>query len=276
MLLEILIVPVILVVRFFIKHDSGPKEPKKALRLTILFGILAIILAIGISYLLEYFKIAADPLKISGPGFSLLASVIIFALVEEAAKFLPMAFWLRSKPYFEEVTDGVIYFALVGFTFGTIENLLYAGSYGSGVGILRMVMMLYFHGAVSAIVGYFFAKGIIYKKRWTDGLIALAGAACLHGIYNYCAFSAGSGDIWLVFALLLSATLNSLMFWLFYKAQVTDYNNFYLDGKPVIATPQQAPQSTVVVSSNTPVVNAPAAIMYHPTSSTNGVGLNKY
>lgn len=228
MWLQILILPVLLVIRFFNRHDYGPKEPIKSLLRTILFGILAIVLALGLSYALESLLNMGNLFSLAGqPGLMLMISVLAFAAIEEAAKFLPMAFWIRKKPFFEEVTDGVIYFAYVGFVFGIIENLIYALSYGTSMVFSRTVIMLYFHGALSSIVGYFFAKGIIYKKSWRDGLLALITASLIHAVYNYFVFSSWNSNASIVIALIISALLNSVMFWLFYRAQVTDYNNSY-------------------------------------------------
>lgn len=279
MLEEILIIPVVLVVIFFNNHDAGPKEPKRALRDTILFGILAIALALGVGLVLDtWLGLTIDPAKLSSqPGQLLFLNVLIFATSEEIVKFLPIALWLKNKPFFNEVTDGIIYFAYVGFTFGTIENFLYSFAYGSTTGLVRMVSGLFFHGALTSLVGYFFARGYIYKKSYRDGFFALAGASIIHTLFNYLAFGFSDSIAAGIFILLISASLNSLMFWLFYKAQVTDYE--HLRPNAQISAGQSIPNQVNPIPQNLsktiPPSTVTGATLDQPPSIPSSADFNK-
>jgi RsiW-degrading membrane proteinase PrsW (M82 family) len=105
--------------------------------------------------------------------------------IEEACKFVPLAIFLRHKRYFNEHTDGIIYFVLAGLGFGLPENILYTLQYGAGVGAGRIVLTPFFHAATTGMVGYFYAKYRLGGTRQITVWLALIAAMVLHGLYDF-------------------------------------------------------------------------------------------
>ena len=82
---------------------------------------------------------------------TLFIDFMLVGIIEEAVKFLPLLVWLWRKPYFTERTDGVIYFALGGLGFGFAENILYTLADGAGTGIGRLIIVSFFHAALTGL-----------------------------------------------------------------------------------------------------------------------------
>lgn len=202
---------------FFLAHDRGEKEPVSALWAAVGFGFLGAILAGA----LEYFIIPARLLGGPGPalGLLLLASLGV-GLIEEVCKFLPLASFIYKKRYFNEHTDGVIYFALAGLGFGIPENILYAMQFGAGVGVTRVILTPIFHAATTGMVGYFLAQSKVDNKPLTKPAGALVGAALLHGLYD---FGLASGNVLLVvMSLMITVGMSAVLFVLFMQATEAD------------------------------------------------------
>jgi RsiW-degrading membrane proteinase PrsW (M82 family) len=201
---------------FLLKSDKGQKEPVGALWTAFLFGIVAAIIAGIIENLLV-------PLKDTKPGVSLvtmLISFIVVGIIEESLKFWPLAGFIYRKKYFNEHTDGIIYFALVGLGFGIPENILYTVQFGSKVGIARIVLTPLFHSALTAMIGYFLIKAKLNKRSFLTVIIAFLSAVLLHGIYDFGLSSGNTLLMLLSFAITLALTIN--LFNLFYKARARD------------------------------------------------------
>jgi RsiW-degrading membrane proteinase PrsW (M82 family) len=170
-----------------LRHDHGRKLPVESLWVAFGFGILGLIAA-GI---LESKLLPLEEV-ITGYDVSLMKGFVVFmavGLIEETAKFLPLALYIYKKPYFKEHTDGVIYFAICGLTFGLLENILYTVSLGIKVGLMRLLITPFLHAATTAILGYYLAS---YKlKRTTQGKFVLACLAIpfIHGFYDFAVFS---------------------------------------------------------------------------------------
>lgn len=221
---------------FFIHSDRGTKEPLGALCAAAGFGALAAIIAAWCELFLT------SP---SRPGLqvsSLLVIALAIGLIEEGAKFIPMALFIKSKSYFNEHTDGVIYFGIAGLTFGFIENLLYlffsndSLGHNNLTGIFRLVILFFFHAASTGIVGYYFAKAKIHRQSWWRPAAALLVLASVHGLYDFLFFyasSLGAGGsvsdndgalivISLVGGLIISALLNTFLFLYYGRAKQWD------------------------------------------------------
>jgi RsiW-degrading membrane proteinase PrsW (M82 family) len=219
------IVPAYLVGSFFIKHDPGPEEPRSAITSAIWFGVVAIILALILSFGFE-FLISGNFLdRVSGAEsetpLPLFLDVLIFATIEEFVKFIPIAVYLLKKDYFNEITDGIIYFAIVGLTFGAIESFLYgftAGDAGFVVALMRLALGLFFHGALTGVVGYYFAKSKVTNTGLPVAIGALLAVSLVHAAYNFFVFSVQADPIFIFGAAAMALGANAAMFWLYFVA----------------------------------------------------------
>jgi len=115
-----------LLVGYLLHHDHGRHLPIESLWVAFGFGVLGMILAGFLERLVLPLQFMISPANVS-LGNRLWISLVVGAL-EEIAKFVPLALYVYRKPYFKEHTDGVIYFAICGLTFGLGANILYTVS----------------------------------------------------------------------------------------------------------------------------------------------------
>lgn len=244
LLLLFTVFPAYLVGHFFIKYDPGPPEPKKALEAAIGFGVLSVVLALIVSAAVSVLftqDIEQIPASINA---TFILPIFIYASVEEFVKFIPLAIFVYKKSYFNENTDGIIYFAFVGLTFGAIESFLYAiggGEFGVVVAIMRLVMGFFFHAAMTSYVGYYLARAKVMHVSMTRMYMALFFACIMHTLYNIGAFSTGDYPAMIFLSAFVAISMNVLMFWHFYKASEADVALGFRRPAPVIQTIQQVP-----------------------------------
>jgi RsiW-degrading membrane proteinase PrsW (M82 family) len=172
---------------FLIAHDRGEREPIGALWMAAGFGLFGGLLA-GV---LETWLIPVNNLAAGTPYGTLLVTALAVGFIEEACKFVPLALVLYGRPYFNEHTDGVIYFALAGLGFGLPENILYTLQFGAKTGLARIVMTPFFHAATTGLVGYFLVKRKLAGKSPLGVCLPLAAVMVLHGLYDF-GLSSGS------------------------------------------------------------------------------------
>lgn len=166
---------------FLIAHDRGQKEPIGALWLAAGLGLLAAVLA-------GLIEARLTPVANMLPGTSyglLLRTTMTVGIIEEACKFAPLALVLYKRRYFNEYTDGVIYFALAGLGFGLPENLLYTLQFGAKAGFARLFLTPVFHAATTGLVGYYLIKFKLEKRSPAGVAVPLIAAMVLHGLYDF-------------------------------------------------------------------------------------------
>ena len=132
---------------------------------------------------------------------------------------------LKENSYDAIITDGIIYFAIVGLTFGAIETFLYAfsaGELGIGVALLRLSFGLFFHAALTAIVGYVLSRAHIRGKGIGLVFLALVFATLLHTVYNAALSLEAENGLWMFVAGAVALLSNIAMFLLFYWAAKQD------------------------------------------------------
>jgi RsiW-degrading membrane proteinase PrsW (M82 family) len=172
---------------FLIAEDHGEKEPVGALWMAAGFGLLGAVVA----SLLESRLISANHLLPGTPYGTLLVAALAVGVIEEACKFVPLALVIYKRRYFNEYTDGVIYFALAGLGFGLPENLLYTLQFGTKTGLVRVLMTPLFHAATTGLVGYALVKRKLAGRSLLGIWLPLAGVIVLHGMYDF-GLSSGS------------------------------------------------------------------------------------
>ncbi|HUA13210.1 MAG TPA: PrsW family glutamic-type intramembrane protease [Candidatus Sulfotelmatobacter sp.] len=168
---------------YLLHYDHGRRISAGTLWIAIGFGILAMLLATLIES-----AILPKALETSPSLYPLSQRLIYFVavgIVEEMVKFVPLALFIYKKPYFKEHTDGIIYFAICGLTFGLGENIGYTISFGASAGITRLILMPFFHAAATAILGYYLVSMKIDRKNKTKFIAALIIIPLLHGLYDF-------------------------------------------------------------------------------------------
>jgi RsiW-degrading membrane proteinase PrsW (M82 family) len=166
---------------YFIKHDRGEREPVNALWVAVGFGFGGAIMA----SIIESILVPSNALKAGRPLGPLLMTALLIGVIEESCKFVPLSLFLYRKRYFNEHTDGIIYFALAGLGFGLPENILYTLQFGAGAGLGRIFLTPFFHAATTGMVGFFLAKSKVDKRPRRIVWLMLAVAMLLHGLYDF-------------------------------------------------------------------------------------------
>jgi RsiW-degrading membrane proteinase PrsW (M82 family) len=258
----------IIPVWFMLRNGRGKTEPHSELWRMVLFGVLAIFLTLAIAYpidiLFPQVSLVLDGKLGPSPPPNLLLATLLFATIEEMTKFIPAALYLYRKPHFNWRSDGILYFGLIGLTFGFIENMLYTASDGPVVGIVRIVFGLFFHGAVTAIAGYGLSYKKVTGKSWLYVLGGLLLASLLHTFYNYGLFVSAWQPLFVFLSIGITLAINSnffIMFWRANKKDIAQYGSIETAQQHTAQTqqPVQVPQRVVTVAVPSQVIHAGAA-----------------
>jgi protease PrsW len=172
--------------------DRYEKEPVLLLGGAFLWGAAPAVVASLIAEL-----IAGVPSGLLGGSLaSTIDSSLSAPIIEETAKGVAvLLLFLAFHREFDDVMDGIVYGAMVGFGFAMTENVLYflsafatggLADWGSVV-FLRSVIFGLNHALYSSIVGAGFGLARYYRstaKRIAVPLVALFLAISLHGIHN--------------------------------------------------------------------------------------------
>lgn len=132
------------------------------------------------------------------------SSFFVFAIIEEVFKFLAVYLVVRKSRFFDEPIDAMIYMITAALGFAMVENIAVALSISNiqeaiGAMTLRFVGATLLHALTSGIVGYYWAKSIIYNAKlrmyanaanlktnnWVLIFKGLVLASLLHMIFNY-------------------------------------------------------------------------------------------
>lgn len=215
-LLLIFIVVAVALAWFLLAHDRGSKEPIGMLWVAMGLGMAGAVMA---SLIEERLITHVDLL----PGLthgSLLWAVLAIGIIEEVCKFLPLALLIYKKSYFNEHTDGIIYFGLAGLGFGLPENILYTIEFGTDAGMARLFLTPLFHVATTGIVGYYLAKRKLAGKPLFGIALPLLMVAGWHGLYNFGLLSANK--FYAATSILITLGLTATFFTLFIRATEKD------------------------------------------------------
>lgn len=211
-----------LFILFIVKRDKGQKEPTSALFAAMGFGFLALVGAMVLNEVLLPTEII-DKVAEGGVGNESVAKLFLVAIgvgiIEESVKVLPFSFFVYKKRYFNELTDGIIYFGIIGLTFGIVEDIFYSLEFGGGVGVLRILISPYLHASFCILFGWTLIQKKLLNKSWWLVLGGFIAAVTAHGLFDFFAFL---GGWWLLVVLVITIALNILLFVLFRRAQITD------------------------------------------------------
>jgi RsiW-degrading membrane proteinase PrsW (M82 family) len=201
---------------FLTSHDHGPKEPILALWLAFGLGAIGAVAA----YFIESKFLSSNSIAPGSPNGALLGTTMVIGVIEECCKFIPLALIVYGRNFFNEHTDGVIYFALAGLGFGLPENILYTIQGGTQTGMTRVFLTPVFHATTTAMVGYFLAKRKLTHKSPLFVVIPLCFAILMHGLYD---FGLLSGEqLYMLMSVVITLCLSGTLFLLFYRA--TDHD----------------------------------------------------
>lgn len=213
---------------YVIHNDHGQKEPLKGIWLAAGFGLIAIIITVVLSKALAIMpglskvtNLDVNTLNIGIiDGTYLFIAALLIGVIEEAAKALPLALFIYKKPYFNELTDGIIYFGITGMIFGLTESIIYTLASGANVGLIRVVILPFLHTSFSMWFGYALARYKLQIGGLTHVLLAFMVSILLHSFYNFGLFT-GATEL-VMGSLILALGLNIGVFIMYRHAQKID------------------------------------------------------
>lgn len=165
---------------FFLREDRHP-EPKRTLILVFLAGAISTIPTL-------LFQFFSQRLFFFLPTGSLLLFFIL-AAIEEVFKFSAAYTVLKNNPAFNEPIDAMIYIIAAAMGFATIENILIATS---SVGLtettsiiaLRFIGATLLHALSAGLLGYYWAKGLLFNNTKKYLIIGFLIASFTHALFN--------------------------------------------------------------------------------------------
>lgn len=183
LLLVLAVIPGLLISFYIIRLDKYDREPRIHLLLNFFAGMLMTFPVLVVE------KSAADagwdqPNHI---GATIAFAFVAVALVEEGAKLLVLLLYPFSLRKFNEPMDGIVYSVMIGMGFATLENILYAGSFGLQTILVRALTAVPAHGAFSIIMGYFVGLAK-FRTASKQGPMIVKGfflTVMLHGAYDF-------------------------------------------------------------------------------------------
>lgn len=189
------LVPTIFYALFIWWLDRHEKEPVPLLLVAFLWGAVpAIIVAIVLEVVIG---LPVDQLITSDTGRELTSASVIAPIVEELVKaFILVILFLAFRREFDNVLDGIVYGAMVGLGFATVENVLYLTSAAyDGGSIGNMITLWAFraglfglnHSMFTAFTGAALGLARSLRGIWR-GLIPVLGllaAMSFHSVHNY-------------------------------------------------------------------------------------------
>jgi len=170
--------------------DRYEKEPLSLAAAVFFWGAIpAVVLSLVAELVLDV------PLLVLGQGLAheVISSSLIAPVVEEVVKAIALLgllmFWRHE---FDNVLDGIIYGALVGFGFAMVENVFYAfGSVADGSwGVVLPMRTLLFglnHSFFTSLTGIGLGYSRLAGERWQRWLapwLGLGAAITFHAVHN--------------------------------------------------------------------------------------------
>ena len=201
---------------YLLKQDGGPAEPVWAIVAALAIGCAAAQVAGVINgYLVPY-----SDNQITSLSSALLIGIIP-GVYEEILKFIPMSFFVSSQKFFRAYSDGVVYFSLSGIAFGLLENIDYTLQMGAGVGLSRLLTLLFFNAATSGIYGFYFVRAR-QENNWGLTVRVVLLLMLSHAVYNFSLAYVATLPPLAAFVYVIPGALTIYLFQCFKKARDLD------------------------------------------------------
>jgi protease PrsW len=192
-LLAISSAPAACIILYIYLKDKHEPEPLSLLAKGFVFGMIAVLLTLMISFPLEVFV----PTNEEDLTAQAVHAFLLVALVEEFSKFVFLRGVLYNDPHFNEPFDGIVYSVMVGMGFATLENILYVSQGGFETALARMFTAVPAHGTFAVLMGYYMGKAKFEQRRGHLAIVGLLAATAFHGAYDYFWFISFVPGIWL-------------------------------------------------------------------------------
>lgn len=206
------LIPALAIVLYTWAKDPTGRKPFKPMAglfgIGVLTCVVALVIALGIKALVDQLS---DMLVL----YLFLDNFIVAAGVEEVTKYFGLC-WVHRKRRAQNVYDIMLWGALIGFGFATIENLAYMLSNNAMVAVLRAIFAVPGHVAYGILMGFLLGKS--FQKRaegdagraWLYSSLALFVPWMIHGTYDLLIEQA-VGLWWIAFLMILVFTISMVV-----------------------------------------------------------------
>lgn len=164
---------------FFLLESRKHPEPPRIITRVFIAGLIAAVVAALTNLILQLWVFPIWKYQVNS-----LTGFMIFAFIEEIAKFLFAYIAFKDKRTPDSHLDDMIYLITAAMGFAALENLLYifqAFQMNPALVIqtiiIRSIGATFLHAVASGFTGYYLAKG-----RLLEGLII---ATIIHTAFNY-------------------------------------------------------------------------------------------
>lgn len=226
--------PSMLWLAYFLRQDNNP-EPKKMVWKVFFAGFLSTFVAFALEWVLiktlidwhtaclQCDRAVLRQLETGRIIFpTLLSSFTTLAglgFIEEWVKYAAAKTQILNSAYFDEPVDAMMYLIIAALGFAAAENIGYVfqnADWAIAVAYFRFISSTFLHVLASAIIGYFFALSIIWRKSHIPYLaVGIALAVALHTTFNFLIMTSDGKNnkiFPLAFLMLGSFTLVSYLF----------------------------------------------------------------
>lgn len=189
---------------YYLRKDTNP-EPKRMVWNVFVFGFVSTFVAFGLEWVFiravlhsglaclhcEYAVpqlVGVDALTSAGFVF-LFGLLAVLAFIEEWVKYLAAKVRIIGSSYFDEPIDAMIYLIIAALGFAAAENIGYVfqnSEWALEIAYFRFLSATFLHVLASAIIGYFFALSLIWKRNHIPYLaVGVLLATALHTVFNF-------------------------------------------------------------------------------------------
>ncbi len=202
---------------FWLRRDNESPEPTGLIAISFLAGMIVVYFVLPLQKLIVFLlPIIMDMIDIIAVKFSFIppseetTKIILWASIEEIAKYTTVFFIAFHSKYFDEPIDAVMYLITAALGFAAAENILYlftdltTGTVLQAIntGGLRFIGATIVHTISSAFIGIAIAFSF-YKKysiKFLSVTLGLIVASLLHAQFNLAIIQAnGTEDQLLTF-----------------------------------------------------------------------------
>lgn len=166
---------------FYLKEDPNP-EPKKLIFETFLAGAISTFIVLGVQMAFNGWATDRGIIQYS------LISFFVLSAIEELFKFGAARLVIDKHPYdFDEPVDAMIYLIVAALGFAAVENIAAASKSSEllfETTTLRFIGATLLHTLSSGLLGYYWAREIITRKKYLL-YVGFFMATALHTVFNY-------------------------------------------------------------------------------------------
>lgn len=166
---------------FYLKEDPNP-EPKRLIFETFLAGAISTFIVLGVQMAFNGWATDRGIIQYG------LISFFILSAIEEIFKFGAARLVIDKHPYdFDEPVDAMIYLIVAALGFAAVENIAAASKSSEllfETTTLRFIGATLLHTLSSGLLGYYWAREIITRKKYLL-YFGFFMATALHTVFNY-------------------------------------------------------------------------------------------